>query len=115
MDTECSYFRSNWQGCFRLLGSSNLPIRLIDQARREKAAGDPTGAGSAVGSRSPWRAAVPLPAAEQNSRQNGGRVFLNFAANRIAVRLCKHHRARLSTPTWRMAPPTLPLFTFIDA
>jgi hypothetical protein len=43
---------------------------------------------SFVGCRSAWRIATSLPAALQNSHQNGGCVFLILVANPRTVRLC---------------------------
>ena len=56
----------------------------------------------AVGSHSPWRTAIPLPARLQNSHQNGGRIFLIFVADPTTVRLCRSERLRpLLSPTAR--------------
>jgi hypothetical protein len=53
-----------------------------------------------VGSQTPWRIAVPLPAALQTSHQNGGRIFLIFVANPRNLRLCmKHLRSSTGSPT----------------
>jgi hypothetical protein len=69
-------FSSSWQIChFHVTKMRTLPIKMrtyID-----------------VASQSPWRMAIPLPAALRNSHRNGKRVFLIFVADPITMRLSR--------------------------
>jgi hypothetical protein len=59
-----------------------------------------------VGSQTPWRIVMPLPAALQNSHQNGGRVFLIFVADPIDLRSYSSRGKTVPVSSVGVAPGT---------
>jgi hypothetical protein len=75
-----------------LTSDTNRLLKLLKAGIKSRSAGDGSGAHRtsqrAVGSHPEWRLTMPLTAGLQNSRQNGGWVFLIFVADPTTVRLC---------------------------